>query len=233
VTIGSLFSGIGGLELGLEMCGLGPVKWQCEIDPFARAVLARHWPTVKRYEDIKDIDETAERVDVVCGGFPCQDISAAGKRAGITGRRSGLWGEYVRVIRALQPHVVFVENVADLVSRGLDRVLGDLAALGFDADWGCIRASDAGALHRRDRIFVMAYTHSKRSQARRRETTQELDAQDGTHTQPGAAWLPEPDLARVVDGFPRPMDRLRCLGNAVVPQQAALAWQELSRQVLF
>jgi DNA (cytosine-5)-methyltransferase 1 len=230
VTIGSLFSGIGGLELGLESCGLGPIKWQCEIDPYACAVLAKHWPTVRRYEDVRTIDETVERVDVICGGFPCQDISSAGLRAGIGGKRSGLWGEYARIVRILRPSVVFVENVADLVARGIDRVLGDLAALGYDAEWGCFRASDAGAHHERDRAFVLAYSDGNRLEAWRREAATELDAQGGIHAQSGAAWLSEPELGRVVNGFPRPVDRTKCLGNAVVPQQAALAWRELSRR---
>lgn len=236
VTIGSLFSGIGGLELGLEMCGLGPVKWQCEIDPFARAVLAKHWPTVKRYEDVRTIDETVECVDVVTGGFPCQDISAAGHRVGITGKRSGLWSEYSRILRLLRPRVVFVENVSDLTVRGLDRVLGDLAEIGFDAEWDCFRASDAGAHHRRERVFILAYAHGERLQARRREAAEAhpwaevSNEQIRDNAQPSSRWLPEPVVGRVADGLPRPVDRTRCLGNAVVPQQAALAWRELSQR---
>jgi len=160
--IGSLFSGIGGIEMGLELCGLGPVLWQCDSDQHARAVLATHWPLVYRYNDVREIDETAERPEIICGGFPCQDISLAGKGAGIDGARSGLWSEYARIVRALRPAVVFVENVAALVNRGLDRVLGDLAALGFDAEWDVFRASDVGAPHRRERLFLLAYTDRER-----------------------------------------------------------------------
>src|SRR5579863_716914 len=147
LTIGSLFSGIGGFELGLEWAGLGPVVWQCEIDAFCRSVLAKHWPNATRYTDVRAIDASAPRVDVICGGFPCQDVSNAGKRAGIDAERSGLWSEFARVVGVLRPRFVVVENVSALLGRGMDRVLGDLAALGYDADWSTLRASDVGAPH--------------------------------------------------------------------------------------
>jgi DNA (cytosine-5)-methyltransferase 1 len=156
-TIGSLFSGIGGLELGLEMLGLGPVVWQAESDPFARAVLTKHWPTVHRYEDVREIDATAPRPDIICGGFPCQDISVAGKGAGIEGDRSSLWFEFARIVRELRPAFIFVENVPPLVKRGLDRVLWDLAEGGFDAVWDCFSAADVGASQKRERFFLVAY----------------------------------------------------------------------------
>ena len=133
----------------------------CEIEPYARRVLAKHWPGVPCYEDVRTL--TADRlradgisVDVICGGFPCQDISTAGKGAGIGGERSGLWKEYARIVGELRPRFVIVENVSALLSRGLDVVLGDLAALGFDAEWHCIPASSVGAPHRRDRIWIVA-----------------------------------------------------------------------------
>jgi len=159
----SLFAGIGGFELGLERSDGFETVAQCEIDPYCNKVLAKHWPEVKRYGDIREL--TAARlaadgiaVDAICGGFPCQDISNAGKQAGIEGERSGLWSEYARLIDELRPRVVFVENVAALLGRGLDRVLGDLAALGYDAVWDCIPASAVGAPHRRDRLWLIAYT---------------------------------------------------------------------------
>lgn len=162
-----LFAGIGGFELGLERSGGFETVAQCEIDPFCRKVLEKHWPKVKRYEDIRDL--TAARlaadgiaVDAICGGFPCQDISNAGKCAGIEGERSGLWSEYARLIGELRPRVVFVENVSALLGRGLDRVLGDLAALGYDAWWDCIPASAVGAPHQRDRLWLVAYPCSTR-----------------------------------------------------------------------
>jgi DNA (cytosine-5)-methyltransferase 1 len=157
-----LFSGIGGFSLGLERTGGFKTVAFCEIEPFPRRVLAKHWPEVPCYEDVRTL--TAERlaadgisVDVICGGFPCQDISTAGKGAGIEGERSGLWSEYARLIGELRPRYVIVENVAALLGRGLDKVLGDLAALGFDAEWHCIPASAVGAPHRRDRLWLVAY----------------------------------------------------------------------------
>ncbi len=153
----SLFSGIGGLELGLEWAGLGVTRWQVEQDAFARQVLARHWPDAERFEDVREVTGADfPGCDVICGGFPCQDISVAGKGAGIDGERSGLWGEYARLVRELRPRLVIVENVAALAVRGLDRVLADLAALGYDAEWEVVSAADAGAPHLRKRIFIIA-----------------------------------------------------------------------------
>jgi len=153
LTFGSLFSGIGGFDLGLERVGM-KCKWQVEIDEYATKILEKHWPKVRRYKDIKEVKEL-EYVDVICGGFPCQDISNAGKRAGITGERSSLWKEYLRVIRMVRPKYVIVENVAALINRGLDTVLADLASCGMDAEWDCIPASSIGAPHRRDRVFII------------------------------------------------------------------------------
>ncbi len=165
-----LFSGIGGFSLGLERSGGFETVAFCEIEPFPRRVLAKHWPKVPQYHDIREL--TADRlaadgiaVDAICGGFPCQDISNAGKCAGIEGERSGLWAEYARLVGELRPRVVFVENVSALLGRGLDRVLGDLAALGYDAWWDCIPASAVGAPHRRDRLWLVAYTEGERSGA--------------------------------------------------------------------
>ncbi len=157
MTIGSLFAGIGGLELGLERAGLGPTIWQAEQDPYCLRVLAKHWPGARRYDDVRSINAEAERPDIICGGFPCQDISAAGKGAGLAGQRSGLWREYARIVRELRPRFVVVENVSALLGRGLGDVLGDLAACGYDAEWDCIPAAAVGAPHRRDRVFVVAW----------------------------------------------------------------------------
>lgn len=159
-TIGSLFSGIGGLELGLEWAGLGRVTWQVEKDAYCRQILAKHWPDAVRHADVRAVGaHNLSRVDVLCGGFPCQDISIAGKGAGLSGARSGLWSEYARLVRELRPRIVVVENVAALVVRGLDRVLCDLAACGYDAIWFPLRASDVGAPHLRERLFIVAYPH--------------------------------------------------------------------------
>ncbi len=159
-----LFSGIGGFSLGLERTGGFQTVAFCEIDPFCRRVLAKHWPEVPCYEDICEL--TADRlaadgiaVDAICGGFPCQDISIAGQGAGLEGERSGLWFEYARLIGELRPRVVIVENVGALLHRGLDAVLGSLATLRYDAEWHCIPASAAGAPHERDRVWLVAYAH--------------------------------------------------------------------------
>jgi len=158
LTVGSLFSGIGGLDLGLEWAGIGPIRWQVERDPFCRSVLAKHWPDTERFDDVCAVGSHCLcPVDLICGGFPCQDLSYAGKGAGLAGERSGLWREYARIVRELRPRFVVVENVPALLARGLGDVLGDLAALGYDAEWHCVRASDVGAPHRRERLFVVAY----------------------------------------------------------------------------
>ncbi len=161
-----LFSGIGGFSLGLERAGFRTVAF-CEIEPYPRAVLAKHWPGVPIYEDIRTLSaDVLERdgiaVDAICGGFPCQDLSHAGKRAGLEGERSGLWGEYRRLIGEIRPRFVIVENVPGLLSLGMGTVLGDLSALGYDAVWDCVPASALGAPHRRDRVWIVAHAQSER-----------------------------------------------------------------------
>jgi len=186
-------------------------------------------------------------IDVICGGFPCQDISFAGKGAGITGERSGLWSEYARIIGEVRPRYVIVENVAALLGRGLGRVLGDLAALGYDAEWHCIPASAVGAPHRRDRVWIVAYPnrdgeHDGAIDAEVGGTSESVADYDEPRLQgrlgrllrecagqwtAGAGdsrygiadwWQSEPDVGRVAHGVPARVDRLRSLGNAVVPQ---------------
>ncbi len=281
-----LFSGIGGFSLGLERAGMRTVAF-CEIEPYCRAVLRKHWPDVPRYDDVRTL--TADRLDadgivpdVICGGFPCQDISTAGKGAGLEGERSGLWSEYKRLIGEVRPKYVIVENVAALLNRGLDRVLGDLAEIGYDAQWHCIPACAVGAPHRRDRIWIMAYPESVgwercwSSRPRRdgladsseilahpqslhcngRDIHAGSDGQGprscGAVGQSGGSgevvsdagspdverqreiasriaaqldnarndswWLTEPDVGRVAHGVSSRVDRLKGLGNAVVPQ---------------
>lgn len=158
--IGSLFSGIGLLELGLERAGLGHTAWQAEIDPYCRAVLRRHWPAATRYNDVREVDHEAARVDVLCGGFPCQPFSAAGKRGGLDDVR-WLWPEYARIIEDQKPAIVIGENVPGLRKAGLPAVLADLARLGFDAEWCTFRAAHLGAPHERNRVWVVA-THPDR-----------------------------------------------------------------------
>ena len=159
-----LFSGIGGFSLGLERSGAFETVAFCEIEPFPRKVLAKHWPKVPCYDDIRTL--TAARlaadgiaVDAICGGFPCQDISTAGQGRGLDGERSGLWFEYARLVGELRPKYVIVENVAALLGRGLEQVLGSLAKIGYDAEWHCISAAAIGAPHRRDRVWIIANTN--------------------------------------------------------------------------
>ena len=307
-----LFSGIGGFSLGLERTGGFETVAFCEIDPFCQKVLRKHWPHVRQYTDIKTITAaqlTADgiTVDAICGGFPCQDISTAGGGAGMgEGTRSGLWSEYARLIGELRPRYVIVENVSALLGRGLNRVLGDLAQVGYDAEWHCIPASAVGAPHRRDRVWIIAHSNaSTRRGGEKREPfwngEPSLHGEDGqTITNTGAVaysaggrpqrghqssgsgegkttrvfakstrdgygserghvahadiaglqiineirdsrqtasriidggeleraysesgakqWRVEPDVGRVANGVPSRVDRLKSLGNAVVPQ---------------
>ncbi|MBI9080871.1 MAG: DNA (cytosine-5-)-methyltransferase [Pseudodesulfovibrio sp.] len=162
MKVGSLFSGAGCGDLGLEWAGFEHA-WFCETDEYARQILAMRWPGKTIYGDIKEIDFTSvPSVDVLAGGFPCQDISTAGPGKGIQGERSGLWSEYARAIAEIRPRYALIENSAALVVRGLDSVLSDLAALGYDAEWHCIPAASFGAPHKRDRIWIVAYPNSSR-----------------------------------------------------------------------
>ena len=227
LTVGSLFSGIGGLDLGLERAGMR-VVWQCEVDPYASRVLKKHWPNVPNLGDITKVDFTkVEPVDVLCGGFPCQNISSAGRKEGIGGKKSGLWTEYARAIGDLRPRYVIVENVRDLLVRGFGVVLGELAALGYDAEWDCIPAAAIGAPHIRDRIFIVAHRHDKRFAEcnifpKTRLPTQQRNNVNGLDLAERGPWVRLPDLLRVDAGVPARVDRLRGLGNAVVPQVAEL-----------
>ena len=214
-----LFSGIGGFSLGLERAGFKTVAF-CEIDPYCRRVLAKHWPEVPIYDDVRTVSADRLRadgiaVDVICGGFPCQDISVAGNGAGLAGERSGLWREYARIVGELRPRFVIVENVAALLSRGLDDVLGDLAALGYDTEWHCIPASAVGAPHRRDRVWIVADANSAQREGMRSPIGIHQEYADAGRS---GWWEVEPDVGRVADGVPCRVDRLRALGNAVVPQ---------------
>ncbi len=155
--IGSLCTGYGGLDMAVELVLGGQLTWYAETDRHARTVLAHHWPDVPNLGDIRTVDWTGiEPVDILTAGFPCQDISNAGKRAGIGGEHSSVWTCVADALRVLRPPLVFVENVAALLRRGLDVVEADLAAIGYDTSWLCLRASDVGAAHRRDRLFLLA-----------------------------------------------------------------------------
>jgi len=232
-----LFSGIGGFSLGLERTGGFKTVAFCEISEFPRKVLAARWPGVHVYDDVRKLTaETLSRdgiaVDVISGGFPCQDLSIAGKLAGIGGSRSGLWSEIVKLVCEIRPKFLIVENVANLLAgpteqpgRWFGRVLGDLAECGYDAEWENIPASTLGAPHRRERVWLVAYPSEKRyaGQLLCWHGSQGFEAWEA-----GASLLPAyydgmgdaPDnyTLRVCDGFSEGVDRLSALGNAVVPQ---------------
>jgi DNA (cytosine-5)-methyltransferase 1 len=277
LTVGSLFSGIGGIDLGLQRAGM-TVKWHSEIDPYACRVLKKHWPDVPNLGNIKEIDwATVEPVDVIAGGYPCQPFSTAGKRQGDKDERH-LWPYFLRAISELRPRFALLENVRGHLSMGFDRVLGDLAEIGYDAEWQIVSAASVGAPHRRDRIICVAYPNCcDPSDGRERENVSGQGA-GWRHDGSGSAsdigqvslgsprqiaedvadsdiwqigrrhrwhatnrgqvfgrrhhdgrtqsyegwqwWEVEPDVGRVADGIPARVDRLRGLGNAVVPQVA-------------
>lgn len=237
LTVLDLFSGLGGFSLGLERTGGFRTVAFCEIDPYCRRVLAKHWPEVPCHEDVRTLDaarlerDGIGRPDVICGGFPCQDVSLAGAGAGLEGERSGLWSEYARLVRELRPRYVIVENVAALLGRGIDRVLGELAALGYDAEWHCIPASAIGATHHRDRIWIIAYPGGTGMegplisrdlvQAGQGRWGGETDCPDwpaiGSSRPADDRWI-ESALRRTDDGLSGVVDRLRAIGNSVVPQ---------------
>lgn len=229
----SLFAGIGGFDLGLERTGGFKTVAFCEINPFARQVLAKHWPEVPCFDDVRAL--TGNRlasdgiaIDAIAAGFPCQDLSRAnmGRGQGLSGTRSGLWFEVERLVGEIRPRYVFLENVTDLLAHGFGVVLGGLAALGYDAEWDCIPANSIGAPHRRDRVFIVAYANGQRLEGQHRKGEPERNPARSSHDRPWPAfrgiapedWLPEPRVRRVVDGVPSRVDRLRALGNAVVPQ---------------
>lgn len=223
LTVGSLFSGIGGLDLGLERAGMH-VVWQSEIDPYASRVLKKHWPDVPNLGDITEIT-TFPYADIICGGFPCQDVSDAGKRTGITGGRSGLYRPMVQAIRMVRPIYGLLENVAALLGRGMGRVLGDLAEIGYDAEWDCLPAGAFTAHHLRDRVFIIASC----SDAECLRLQGEWTAAEGSWSREQFERLvqaelrlsiPAGSIGGVSDGVRHRSHRLRCLGNAVVPQVA-------------
>jgi DNA (cytosine-5)-methyltransferase 1 len=270
LTVGSLFSGIGGLNLGLERAGMR-VAWQSEIDPYACKVLAKHWPEVPNHGNIKEIDwRRVEPVDVICGGYPCQPFSTAGKRRGGEDPRH-LWPWVREAISQLRPRYAILENVRGHLSLGGTTVLGELAALGYDAEWRVVSAASVGANHQRERVIIVAYPNSSDAANGRQRQNVPSENRDwrndrsrsnghsgqvalassrqntGTLAYPNSSrrihtrtqifstetrqqaltelaisswWTTEPGMGRVANGVPNRVDRLRGLGNAVVPQVA-------------
>jgi DNA (cytosine-5)-methyltransferase 1 len=259
-----LFSGIGGFSLGLERTGHFNTVAFCERNPYCQRVLKKHWPTVQIFEDIRFVGERELEpllpIDVITGGFPCQDISYANQMArGLDGSQSALYWEMYRIIRMVRPRWIIMENVPALLRRGMSEVLGSLAEIGYDAEWDCLPAAAFGAPHLRDRVFIVAYPSSLLPERRRgggevagspgevagteKKRKRLRNALGGScaaapdaecdrlqrilrpRTASGHAprsfaewWAAEPDVGRVADGVSHRMDRLRALGNAVVPQ---------------
>lgn len=254
-----LFSGIGGFSLGLERAGMETVAF-CENEPHARAILKKHWPDVPIHEDVSKLDGKQYRntVDVVCGGFPCQDLSVAGKQSGFDGDRSSLYKQMLRIISECLPRYAIFENVTGLLTgndgRWFAQFLYDLASVGYDAEWHCIPASELGAHHHRDRVWIIAYPTQQYDGSLHRKSHERqkpefrncfVQAQIFTNTNTKRcerfASLPyfiqkqikfvrsitakfkrfdlsESPLCGANDGVSRRLDRLRRLGNAVVPQ---------------
>jgi DNA (cytosine-5)-methyltransferase 1 len=275
LTVGSLFSGIGGLDLGLERAGM-EVIWQSEIDPYGCRVLKKHWPEVVNHGNIKEINwGDVVRPDVICGGYPCQPFSTAGKRNGLDDPRH-LWPWVREAISDLRPKYAILENVRGHLSLGGLSVIGELASIGYDAEWRIVSAASVGARHKRERIIIVAYpnnnglsttavrasigtptneqsswqnntTNLKRcsglsknvaypnrvsmddSDFNRSNTPPSREsptvfsfARGSSYARTGEQWFSEPDVGRVANGIPSRVDRLRGLGNAVVPQVAEL-----------
>jgi len=229
MRVGSLFSGIGGLDLGLERAGM-TVAWQSEINPYACRVLAKHWPDVKNLGDITTIDwKDVERVDLICGGYPCQPFSTSGHRRGSDDVRH-LWPRFRDAIRILRPRYVLAENVAGHLSLGFDQVLADLAELGFDVEWSTVSACSMGAPHMRDRLYILAHAQGDRWDWFGDQAPPPPEREGGPLDRKpegqGAStyWtaIPEPPAFGVAHGLQGRMDRdrLRALGNAVVPAVA-------------
>lgn len=289
MRVGDTFSGIGGFALAAGWMGWTH-EWFSEVDPYASKVLAKNFPGVPNHGDITQIGigraVEPSPVDLICGGFPCQDISHAGKGAGITGQRSGLWKHLARLIDEQRPRWFVGENVSALRSRGLDVVLSDLCKIGYDAEWHCIPASAVGAPHQRDRIWIIAYPagsvdglvmgdsyrkrlhhhHLPASSTQRGGEAAPAGAVDPLHPSGGGGggsahvahthsrngevewhaagvgrwgqlgsaipgsgpWASEPNVGRVAHGVPDRVDRLRCLGNSIVPQIAHSIFQAIA-----
>jgi DNA (cytosine-5)-methyltransferase 1 len=275
ITIGSLFSGIGGFELGLERAiPNSKTIWQVEQNKYCQGILKKHWPKATIHNNIRKVNhENVHPVSIICGGFPCQDISGAGKGAGIEhGKRSSLWGEMYRLIDELQPRVAVMENVPALLwkERGMHVVMSNLAQIGYNAEWSVISARQFGAPHLRKRVFIVAYPNSIRcdngkhyereyknildekwnttknikqwnkrvsrisqvckttsntiSERTQIQTKGEQSSKQmsGSQSEKGGTFWDQgatkSRVCRMDDGIPRRVDRIKALGNAIVPQ---------------
>ena len=224
----SLFTGIGGLDIAAEWAGFHTVG-QVEIDDYCNKVLEKHWPDVPRWRDIKDVTATSIRdrgigeIAIISGGFPCQPHSLAGKRQA-SGDERDLWGELARIIGEVKPRWFVGENVRGLLTsedgRFFGRVLHDLANLGYVVGWAMYGAEHAGALHQRERVFIVANSPGNGLQKSGQHVWLMFKDNKGNPGDWNGRRVDKPGIERMVDGVPSQMDRLKCLGNAVVPQQA-------------
>ena len=233
ITILDTFAGIGGFSYAADKLVGGFKTTQfIEINPFCQKILNKHWPDIPIHDDINTFTAGIGQFDCITGGFPCQDISVAGHQEGITEKsRSGLFYELMRVIRMVRPRFVVMENVAAILNNGLDIVLGELSQAGYDAEWSVISASSLGACHQRSRWWLVAYPNSKRLQGLRGKYELQESSRERTFAWRNSGITLNPDwkgykskptLCRGDDGLSHRVDRLKALGNSVVPQVAAI-----------
>jgi DNA (cytosine-5)-methyltransferase 1 len=235
LTVGSLFSGIGGFDLGLENAGM-KVIWQSEIETHCCAILKKHWPDIPNLGDVKKINwSTIEHPDVLCGGYPCQPFSVAGLRKGQYDERN-LWPYFSEAIRTIRPKYAIMENVRGHLSLGFKEVLQDLSDIGYDAEWQVIPASAVGAPQKRERLFIVAYpkkllsnvgNNNLQSSVKPKTFSKPRNSNRKTNEESRPRWKNEPNVGRVADGIPFRVDRLKGLGNAIVPQVAQLIGERI------
>ena len=224
ISIGSLFSGIGGFELGLERAiPNSHTIWQVEQNEFCKSILQKHWPHAKIFSDVHVVgSHNLEAPDILCGGFPCQDISTLGKGEGLNGKKSGLWFEMFRIICELRPRVAVLENVPAITFRGLYRIVGSLSEIGYDCEWDIISARQFGAPHLRKRWFAIAYPNNQsKSISPIHDEMERLKKFSSTNKK--TYWQNrqiESVFSGMDDGISSRLDkdRLKALGNAIVPQ---------------
>lgn len=252
----SLFAGIGGLDLGLERAGFECVA-QVEINDYCQSILQKHWANVPKYKDVRDVGKSnLPTAELICGGFPCQDVSLAGQRAGLEGKRSTLWSEFHRIVCEVQPRWVIIENVSGLFTsddgRFFTKILRELSESGYCVEWDAIPASAVGAPHGRDRVFIVAYSKSNGSGNENPSSIFEFGQQGTvsrvgfggspvrrrTHSLSEVEWnfstwgdqgkrLGISPVCRVDDGLSNRVDRMKALGNAVVPQVAEFVGRQV------
>ena len=222
IKLGSLFSGIGGFELGLERAipGLQTV-WQVEQNEFCQQVLKKHWKNSKIYDDVETVGKhNLEPVDIICGGFPCQDVSVLSNGEGLDGKKSRLWFEMYRIIRELRPKIAIIENSSALIIRGLSTIIEELASIGYACEWRIIRAYEFGLPHRRARCFVVAYPDKNRNRSQK-QICSRWAINNKILYREKAYWegrIIESRIRRGNNGIPNMVDRIKALGNSIVPQ---------------